>query len=72
MSERWKHQLKMGIVFGLVAGFFTTLFELRDSSLTEQMEDWTIPIRFGVYILVGVFLLGYVSWKSNQKKNPIR
>ncbi len=72
MSERWKHQLKMGLAWGFIMCLFSTLFDLREHSIEEQLQTWTVAIRFGIHSLVGIFFMGYVSWKSQQKRNAVK
>lgn len=69
MSERWKYQIKMGSIWGLFMTVFNVLFDIKDISLAAQVAAPAFYLKAVAYILVGIFVLGYYTWKSKQKQN---
>ena len=69
MSERWKYQIKMGGIWGLFMIVFNVLFDLKDTPLAAQVAAPSFYLKAVAYILVGIFVLGYYTWKSKQKQN---
>ena len=68
MSERWKYQLKMGGFWGVFMVIFMTLFELKEKTVSQQLSENNFYVRAVSYILIGVFVLGYFSWKEKVKR----
>lgn len=71
MSERWKYQLKMGGFWGVFMVVFMTLFELKEKTVSQQLSDNNFYIRAVSYIVIGIFVLGYFSWKEKVKREKI-
>jgi hypothetical protein len=69
MSERWKYQIKMGGIWGLFMTVFNVLFDIKDTPLAAQVAAPAFYFKALAYILVGIFVLGYYTWKSKQKQN---
>lgn len=69
MSERWKFQLKFGIFWGLFMGFCTIFFEGKQNAIQEELTSPKFYLRMSIYLLLGIFLLGYLSWKGKDPKN---
>ncbi len=67
MSERWKFQLRSGLIFGLVFTFMMSLMD--EKSLEDQFSSTKFYIRILTNILVGVFVIGYFMWKGQDEKN---
>jgi len=67
MSERWKYQIKSGGIWGVLMVVFFTLFELKSTSLLQQVENPKFWLRCLIYIACGVFILGYFNWKAKLK-----
>jgi hypothetical protein len=62
MSERWKFQVKIGGLWALLTIAILTLFEFKSM-------NWNMfLIRLVVFLVVGVFFVGYLSWKAKIKK----
>ncbi|RKS01010.1 MULTISPECIES: hypothetical protein [unclassified Flavobacterium] len=72
MSERWKYQVKTGAFWGLFMTVFNVLFEIKEKPLNIQLSSPGFYLRALVFILVGIFVLGYVNWKqkAKQQNNP--
>lgn len=68
MSERWKYQIKTGAFWGIFMSVFNVLFEIQEKPLTVQLSSPVFYFRAVVFILVGIFLLGYVNWKQKVKQ----
>ncbi len=68
MSERWKYQFKVGTFWGLFMTVFNVIFELQEKPLNVQLSSPAFYLRALVFILVGVFLLGYINWKAKVKR----
>ncbi|MEM0541575.1 hypothetical protein WFZ85_03005 [Flavobacterium sp. j3] len=71
MSERWNYQLKMGGFWGIFMIIFMTLFELKEKPFLEQISSTNFYFRAIVYLLIGIFVLGYVNWKAKVKREKI-
>lgn len=68
MSERWKYQLKTGGLWGVFMTLFNVLFEIKEKPLYQQFSSTNFYIRAAVFILVGIFGLGYYNWKQKEKQ----
>jgi hypothetical protein len=68
MSERWKYQLKMGGFWGVFMVVFMTLFELQEKTISQQLSENNFYVRAVSYIVIGIFVLGYFSWKEKVKR----
>jgi hypothetical protein len=64
MSERWKYQLKTGLPWGIFMTVFMILFEITEVSFLEQVSKPFFYFRAVAYVAIGIFILGYFSWKS--------
>ena len=71
MRERWNYQLKMGGFWGIFMIIFMTLFELKEKPFLEQISSTNFYFRAIVYLLIGIFVLGYVNWKAKVKREKI-
>ena len=67
MSERWKLQLKFGLIFGIVYTFMTCIMD--EKSLALQFNSTEFYIKTAVNLLVGIFIIGYFIWKGQDPKN---
>ena len=68
MSERWKYQIKMGGIWGVFMSVFMILFDIKTISVAEQLSQPSFYIRAVGYIVLGIFVLGYFTWKSKMKQ----
>ncbi len=66
MSERWKYQVKTGLIWGIFMTLFNVLFEIKEKSLSEQFTTSNLYIRLVVFTAVGIFILGYITWRSKK------
>ena len=67
MSERWKYQIKTGLLWGVFMSVFNMLFEIQEYPIKEQIAKPNFYYRAIIFITVGVFILGYFNWKSIKK-----
>lgn len=65
MSERWKFQTKVGLFWGLFMTFFNLFFE--EKPIQAQVASADFYLRAAVFILAGIFILGYINWKARVK-----
>jgi hypothetical protein len=68
MSERWKYQIKNGGTWGVFMTVFMILFDIKQVPLAEQMSKPEFYFRALAYVAIGIFVLGYFTWKSKNKK----
>ena len=68
MTERWKYQTKTGGFWGVFMIVFTTIFALNEKSFETQIADSNFYLKAVAYLLFGVFVLGYSSWKAKIKR----
>jgi hypothetical protein len=68
MSERWKYQLKSGGLWGVFMIIFMTLFEIKEKPFVEQINSYNFYFRAVVYLIIGIFVLGYFNWKAKIKR----
>jgi hypothetical protein len=71
MSERWKYQFKVGLIWGFLMAVFNLLFELQEKPISVQLSSPAFYLKVLIYTLTGIFLLGYINWrqKVKQQKN---
>ena len=67
MSERWKLQLKFGLIFGIVYTFMTCIMD--EKSLVLQLSSTKFYVKTFANLLVGIFIIGYFIWKGQDPKN---
>jgi len=69
MNKRWKHQIKSGLPFGIGMPIIMTLFDWFGTSATFTEAFFTIKflVKFIVFMLLGIFLIGYSSWREKVK-----
>ena len=68
MSERWKYQLKKGLPWGIFMTAFMIFFEIKQVSFLEQISKPFFYFKAISYIALGIFVLGYSSWKSKIRR----
>ncbi len=68
MSERWKYQFKTGTFWGVFMTLFNVLFELQEKPLATQLSHPGIYVKAIIFILLGIFVLGYFNWKAKVKR----
>ena len=69
MSERWKYQIKSGGFWGLFMTLFMTFFEHKEATFAEQFTHPKFYFRAVIYLVMGIFVLGYFNWKAKVKND---
>jgi hypothetical protein len=69
MSERWKYQIKSGGLWGVFMSVFMVLFDIKEHPFIEQIVRPEFWVRAVVYIVLGIFGLGYINWRSKVKQD---
>ena len=67
MSERWKYQIKSGLPFGLLLPIVLGLLDWYGTSFSEAFLTLKFLISLLVFLLGGIFVIGYYNWKEVQK-----
>ena len=67
MSERWKYQIKSGLPFGLLLPIVLGLLDWYGTSFSEDFFTLKFLISLLVFLLGGIFVIGYYNWKEVQK-----
>jgi len=67
MSERWKYQLRTGLPFGIILPIGLSLFEWFYTPFNEVFFTPKFFIRFLIFLVVGVFGVGYANWRKKLK-----
>lgn len=68
MSERWKYQIKTGGIWGGFMSVFMLFFDIKTITIAEQLSKPSFYIRAIAYIVLGIFVLGYFTWKSKNRR----
>lgn len=71
MNKRWKYQIMTGGFWAIFMIVFSTFFA-EDTPFQEQMETQLFWIKLISYLVFGIFVLGYVSWKAKLKREGIK
>jgi|688.fasta_scaffold473834_2 hypothetical protein len=67
MNERWRYQIKFGIITALFMTFSMIVFD--EKSFLEQFNSERFYWRLLVNLLFGIFVFGYLFWKGKDEKN---
>lgn len=68
MNERWKYQLKVGLPWGIFMTVFMALFNMNDKPIADLVQTGFFYFQMIGFLLFGVFVLGYSSWKSKIRR----
>ncbi len=71
MSERWKFQLKNGLIWGVLVSCITAAFDLARMSFEDAFLSKKNLLRMLLFVLAGVFVVSYFSWKKKIKRETI-
>ena len=73
MSERWKYQIKVGLIWSFSFNLIITLatFDWGKKANFEDMFTIKYFFRLLIFVLSGIFIVGYSSWKSEIKKENL-
>ncbi|MEC5164568.1 hypothetical protein RCH18_000284 [Flavobacterium sp. PL11] len=67
MSERWKYQIKTGGLWGLIIAVIIPTLDLFQLSFEHAFLSRQNLVRTAYFIIVGVFLIGYLRWRKKVK-----
>ena len=68
MSERWKFQLKNGLIWGFIVPFIMAAFDLSELSFKDAFLSKENLFRTLYFVLAGIFIVGYSNWKKKIKR----
>jgi hypothetical protein len=71
MNSRWKYQLMTGTPWAVFMILFS-LFALDDTPADVQVKTPLFWIKVVSYFVIGIFVLGYVSWRGKQKREGLK
>ncbi|MBG6186657.1 hypothetical protein [Flavobacterium sp. CAN_S2] len=68
MSERWKFQIKYGLIWGFMVSFIMAGFDLFEMSFEDAFLSKKNLSRMLLFVLAGIFVVSYFSWKKKIKR----
>ena len=68
MSERWKFQLKYGLIWGFIVSVIMVGFDLFEMSIEEAFLSKRNLFRTLFFVFTGIFIVNYFSWKKKLKE----
>ncbi|MFV8345603.1 hypothetical protein [Flavobacterium sp. ZB4P13] len=68
MSERWKFQIKNGVIWGLIISSCIAVFDVFEMSFEDAFLSKEKLLRTLYFILAGIFIVGYSNWKKKVKR----
>ena len=70
MNERWKYQIKTGLIWSFSLNLFMTVVTFDWDKKANFEEIFTKKYFFKLLFLVlaGIFIVGYFRWKSKLKR----
>ncbi len=72
MSERWKYQIKSGGFYALFMTLCLTLWDGYCTTFDEAFFSKKFIIRLVMFLLAGVFIIGYFNWKAKIKSKATK
>ena len=66
MSERWKYQIKTGGFWAVIMTVIVVVFDLNETPLYEQITSFQFYFRLVFFLLMGIFILGYFTWRNKK------
>jgi hypothetical protein len=70
MSERWKYQIKVGLIWSFSLNLLMTLatFDWDKKANFEEIFTKKYFFKLLILVLIGIFIIGYSGWKAKLKK----
>ena len=68
MSPRWKFQIRNGLPFGIFMAIFMTGFDAAMQNSTAPFLTGNFVIKLIIWMLGGVFIVGYFNWREKVKR----
>ena len=72
MSPRWKFQIRNGLPFGIFMAIFMTGFDAALENSIQPFLTRTFLIKLLVWMILGVFVVGYFNWRERKKGGESR
>ena len=69
MYERWKYQIKKGLPFGIIMPIVITSFDWYGGTFTGAFFSKKFLILLLIFLFVGIFIVGYSSWREQRMNN---
>ncbi len=67
MSERWKFQIKTGLIWGIVLSLCLSVFDVFGMSFEDAFLSKKNLLRTLYFVLTGIFVVSYFRWKKKIK-----
>ena len=67
MSERWKFQLKKGLIWGFMISLLMAVLDTIEMSFEDAFLSKKNFLRIFFFVTTGIFIVGYFSWKKKIK-----
>jgi hypothetical protein len=68
MNERWGYQLATGVAWTLFMDICITTNKMYDCPILDQIMKLDFWINTLIYLVIGVFIIGYINWYFNIKR----
>ena len=68
MNERWKFQVKNGLIWGLIMSSCLAVFDIFEMSFEDAFLSKKKLLRTLYFVLAGIFLVSYFRWKKKTRK----
>jgi len=63
MNERWKFQVKNGLIWGLIMSSCLAVFDVFEMSFEDAFLSKKTLFRTFYFVFTGIFLVSYFRWK---------
>jgi cytochrome c biogenesis factor len=67
MNERWKYQIRTGLPFGIMMPVVMTAMDWYGTSFGEAFFSMKFLVKLIIFVLGGIFVIGYFNWREKQK-----
>lgn len=64
MNERWKFQVKNGLIWGLIMSSCLAVFDVFEMSFEDPFLSKKTLFRTFYFVFTGIFLVCYFRWKK--------
>ncbi len=68
ISERWKYQIKIGLIWGICLSLFMSSLDFFYASFETSFLTFAVLKRTLIFIALGIFFVGYMRWKTKNRK----
>jgi predicted transporter len=67
MNERWKFQVKNGLIWGLIMSSCLAVFDVFEMSFEDAFLSKKTLLRTFYFVFTGIFLISYSRWKKKTR-----